>query len=435
MIQIINELPYDPNKKSYRFWVDVSRNNIKEVKRLLGEGQNPNYLTPIFDAASNGYEEIVRLLIEHGAITTFKNANGNTLSEVAKTSEIKFLVSSSNCVLNDMERFYERCEQPDLVLFSQTGNKFSVHKTILRARLKDQKRVELLEEILVNYSDEDVESFLRWIYSGIVGKLEKKVVLNRICKQIDYKSVDWKSTTKGFLSDLKELYHDDKSKNFSIVVHGIEVRVHKEIIMARSELYRQMYLNTYEECTKVTDYSDRSLPTMKVFVKYLYTDKIDLTEDGYGYYEQKEIMQELDDAQNFYQLSDWSKLNLIVDKWFDNKKKTKRVLQEIEMRSIQKQQISKMLTSPQTIQQKEIIEKWNQKRLKEKERWLSHLEEMKQSFESEIEKERRAFETEIMRKTGQFEKELKRQKENWEKKRERNFQEWAWKNLLHSKKN
>ncbi|KAJ3429809.1 ankyrin repeat-containing protein [Anaeramoeba flamelloides] len=77
---------------------------------------------------------------------------------------------------------------------------------------------------------------------------------------------------------IRDLFSDEKSKNFKIVIDKTkeEIKVHKFILYSRSGLYNGMFLNIdNKNINKVRDYSQRSLEAMKIFIEYLYTDRID----------------------------------------------------------------------------------------------------------------------------------------------------------------
>lgn len=70
------------------------------IEYLVSVGADINHQGPVFSntalilASMNGHEDAVKYLLSIGASTTLKNKGGKTASDVAKTSEIKELISS-----------------------------------------------------------------------------------------------------------------------------------------------------------------------------------------------------------------------------------------------------------------------------------------------------------------------------------------------------
>ncbi|CAH8672524.1 unnamed protein product [Schistosoma rodhaini] len=70
----------------------ISSNAVRIVEMLLKHGSDPNFrgkkveCTPLMEAASVGYTDIVKLLLEHGACVAQKSNTGNTALHYAATS-------------------------------------------------------------------------------------------------------------------------------------------------------------------------------------------------------------------------------------------------------------------------------------------------------------------------------------------------------------
>ncbi|KAK4474487.1 hypothetical protein MN116_001637 [Schistosoma mekongi] len=70
----------------------ISSNSVRIVELLLTHGADPNFrgkkveCTPLMEAASVGYTDIVKLLLEHGACVSQKSNTGNTALHYAATS-------------------------------------------------------------------------------------------------------------------------------------------------------------------------------------------------------------------------------------------------------------------------------------------------------------------------------------------------------------
>ncbi|KAJ3447904.1 btk-binding protein-related [Anaeramoeba flamelloides] len=130
------------------------------------------------------------------------------------------------------------------------------------------------------------------------------------------------STASGFFasvsSDSKSSltsYKNEETKNFIIKVKidnqedeneededFEEIPVHKFILIARSGLFREMFktLNRNEEDNSVVDFSIKTLESLEIFFKYLYTNTIELTADD----DPQLTVEELEDAYKYYHLTE-----------------------------------------------------------------------------------------------------------------------------------
>ncbi|KAJ3430059.1 hypothetical protein M0812_23059 [Anaeramoeba flamelloides] len=168
-----------------------------------------------------------------------------------------------------------------------------------------------LEEL---YSKEQSNLFLEWIYTN---KYYTNPTVTKIANELGIQDIK----KKKFMEDLTKLYFDEDSKDFNILVSVYdeeegqeeeeneedqeEIPVHKLILIARSGLFREMFQNITEESNSVQDFSGKSIESIEIFIKYLYTDKIELTADD----DPQMIVEELADAAEYYQLRKSSNLN------------------------------------------------------------------------------------------------------------------------------
>ncbi|KAJ3443067.1 lissencephaly-1 [Anaeramoeba flamelloides] len=120
----------------------------------------------------------------------------------------------------------------------------------------------------------------------------------------DYKEEENKEEEKQEEEEKeKEEDDDDDDENKEEKEQFKEIKVHKFILQARCGLFRGFfeYLQEQEKITKknqVKDYSGISIESMKHFVKYLYFNEIQLTEDD----DMQLIYDELSGAVDYYQL-------------------------------------------------------------------------------------------------------------------------------------
>ncbi|KAJ6235547.1 speckle-type poz protein [Anaeramoeba flamelloides] len=130
-----------------------------------------------------------------------------------------------------------------------------------------------------------------------------------------------------FLNDLSNLYKDNNSKDFTIKIKeelsdessdessnesfNESIKVHKIILLIRSELFRNMF-NSIEDknITSIFDYSGKSYETLKCLINYFYTDKL-VIKDGD---DPDLICEELEDAIEYFQLNIKSNLKQLIKK-------------------------------------------------------------------------------------------------------------------------
>jgi hypothetical protein len=114
------------------------------------------------------------------------------------------------------------------------------------------------------------------VYSGEVSAADEESV-RKIYSffRMEGEDFDHKTGVDGFRNDIKKLYADDNSKDFTIIVEDKEIKVHRMVMMARSDLYRGMFLSVQDESNKVHDYSGLSYEAFKVLINYLYAGEID----------------------------------------------------------------------------------------------------------------------------------------------------------------
>ncbi|KAJ6249032.1 btk-binding protein-related [Anaeramoeba flamelloides] len=222
-----------------------------------------------------------------------------TLPEIPKSKKWKiacgawnsvcFPVSSTNSLLYDMEELTKESDFADLKILDR-----KVHSCILKWRTGKEGPVAL--EVLQSFSDKHINSFLDWCYLGFTSNLELlQEVWNAFGLQIDPKK-----TIKDYFL---ELYRDEDSKDFNILVEEnededddeddededddddeqekelVEIPVHKFLLQARSGTFREMFSTIKDEKNQVQDFSGIGPESMEIFIKYLYTDIIELTAD------------------------------------------------------------------------------------------------------------------------------------------------------------
>ncbi|KAJ6227710.1 claret [Anaeramoeba flamelloides] len=244
---------------------------------------------------------------------------------------ISFFCATDRCLIFHCNRFssleidfknlYESRQFTDYKLkHAYNENKISVHKFLIEFRTgRKISEIEKLNQTQIK--KDDFVSFLKWIYYDDSSNLQS---LKRIFNALNL-SYPPKNKLKD---DLLKLYKDEDSKDFNILVKDIdddddddededdenfiEIPVHKIVLLSRSGLFREMFKNIQKstETNQVRDYSRKSIESLEILIKYFYTEKIELTADN----DSQLIVEELEDAVEYYQLNKNCDLNVQLNK-------------------------------------------------------------------------------------------------------------------------
>ncbi|KAJ5072772.1 small gtp binding protein rab8 [Anaeramoeba ignava] len=230
-------------------------------------------------------------------------------------------------IQNDFKQLFERKELCDFEIECKDDQnplnkiKIPIHKLIIQNRLKineNQIKNELYSILLQN-SEKEVNILLEWIYFGKVlySNLsilkEWKNKLSNICK------IEFKTGTTSFLKDLEILMNSEETKDFQIISNNQKIKVHKIILLARSELYRGMFINVTEDKTnQVHEYSNKQFKTIQSLIHFFYTDELPKIEKS-------KIYEELKECVDYFQLNS-TRLIQIIQKIENEKEKEKKCL-------------------------------------------------------------------------------------------------------------
>ncbi|KAJ6233214.1 btk-binding protein-related [Anaeramoeba flamelloides] len=232
---------------------------------------------------------------------------------LASGSHTLYFYTVAETINEDFKQFYKAKEFTDIEI-----NGFKAHKTILECRLNS--KITKIVNILEKESKENISGILNWCYKSEVT-ITKREEIMKILQNFGITDL----SKKTIINDLKLLYKDEDSKNFSILVaidddedgeyiddeeeEYEEIPVHKSILLARSGLFREMFRNTNQESNSVKDFSKKTIESIEILIKYLYTNKIELTADD----DPELIVEELSDAVEYYQLNESGNFSLQLE--------------------------------------------------------------------------------------------------------------------------
>lgn len=128
-------------------------------------------------------------------------------------------------------------------------------------------------------TSERIRPFIEWMYSGMVGPEEEPGV-REICRHFGIRDKEFylKNGPAGLRHDMERLYRDQKAKDFVIISGDRRLPVDRMVLSTRTTLFRNMFLEVRDDSNQVNDYSGLSFEALNLFVKYLYTDRIDETD-------------------------------------------------------------------------------------------------------------------------------------------------------------
>ncbi|KAJ6247576.1 btk-binding protein-related [Anaeramoeba flamelloides] len=243
-----------------------------------------------------------------------KYLGSKDMIQIASGTHVSFLYLDFNNILSqDLRILLESKKFCDCEI-GTLGNQIPVHKSLIEFRTKltiDQIQNKLLVEKPIN--KEQILSFLKWIYYDEISDFEKLEQTFNLLELTFPPSVN-----NTLEKDIAQLYQDEDSKDFKILAkidgeqekddededkeeNYEEIPVHKFILLARSGLFREMFDNANEKdnLNKVQDYTNKSIESLEILIKYFYTNSIEMTADQ----DPELIVDELSDAVEYYQLN------------------------------------------------------------------------------------------------------------------------------------
>ncbi|KAJ5066947.1 ankyrin repeat-containing protein [Anaeramoeba ignava] len=287
--------------------------SFNNIKILLEKGADPNSTdssTPLHYACSHTEDEkIIRLLLNYGANPFFENnlrpidfiINRNYRDQIER--EFSFFL--------DFYNFFENVEESgDFKIPTKEKEKeIFAHKDLLEWRFGEK-----FEEIIMKLKEENekkVTNFLSFVYSGISeNPLEAKQMWNNfgLAKKEMYLNQEL----------FEKLYQDENSKTFKIICHKKSIKAHKFILMAKSGLFYSMFsFVTNDNSNQVNDYTEKSFESLNQLIKFLYLGKLDQNLSV-------KILNELEEAEDFYILNSRCGLKNQIDKLLMEKMKKKK---------------------------------------------------------------------------------------------------------------
>ncbi|KAJ6233904.1 ankyrin repeat [Anaeramoeba flamelloides] len=246
-------------------------------------------------------------LIYKGADFEFKNLNVQDITYVHNASEVEKNYRSFKTIQQDFEGLYTNKLFADFEI-----KELKIHKKFVETRIGEKISKELIKKF-EKFKKSELNTFFKFVYSckRIDDDQEKKIIIS-VLKELNLnQKIDLEKffKRKTFITQMKLLYKDEDSMDFALVVEKKRIPVHKFVLCARSNLFRQMFENINNgQLSKVNDYSGKSYESLVLLIKYLYTDELVITADT----EMELLLEEFEDIDSYYQLNENSSIKKIL---------------------------------------------------------------------------------------------------------------------------
>ncbi|KAJ3440624.1 ankyrin repeat ph and sec7 domain containing protein secg-related [Anaeramoeba flamelloides] len=325
----------------------ATKKNNKRILNLLLQ-KNPNwglfdetFKTPIelISLHENSNEIIPRILNSNPDIANFVVQKCLTICK-EKIETQKYFLQFNN-LQKIFEQFLIRQELADLI---NVENNIKIHSFIFKMRfgndldynkifkkickIKDKNLIQklllyvytgnILFEVPVYEDKRKVSNFLLTQYAQYYLRMHETSISNfEKLKRNKYKEENEifqllvnlgliKNNFKNFrytigrnalIHDLSKMLNNAESMNFTMFVDNKPIKLHKEILIIRSDLYRNMFISINDETNEIKDFSGISYKAMKVLIHFFYTESI--SKDI-----QLSIIDELLDRIDYFQLNE-----------------------------------------------------------------------------------------------------------------------------------
>ncbi|KAJ3432719.1 ankyrin repeat-containing protein [Anaeramoeba flamelloides] len=301
---------------SFASIINVNNIQLSTLKGILklDYGTLPLYkkCLPLYYACrlSDGYS--IKILLRFGADPEMINPKTNAKpKEHLDNKNLKETIRIYGDYVNNYIKLYTRQENCDVTIVSSDNKKVYFHKLMFQCRLGGLVDYELFINTLKNFEKREIDLMMKWVYGGTCND-ENKTLLTFLISALNLPEEIFKekSFKRGLKRDLADLYNDNDSKDFILVVSELnkkeevvekEIPVHRLVLIANSELFREMLVNVDQESNRVHDYTGRSYEAIFYLIKYYYTDQLDEKISS-------KALDELYYAEEFYQLSEYNSL-------------------------------------------------------------------------------------------------------------------------------
>ncbi|KAJ3429992.1 ankyrin repeat protein [Anaeramoeba flamelloides] len=245
-------------------------------------------------------------LISLGSFAEVEKLTEESKKMLFYNKEVVEIFNWYSYISSEMVLLLERGEYADQIIETCDKYEIPVSNDVFLFRLGSQQLAQKAINFCKTKEKENVLLFLKWVYGGIIHENIEREKVHKMCIDLEIGDQFYdKLGTEGLLIDLEQAFEDEESKDFTIIVNQKRIKVHKFLLFARSNLFRSMFVSLQENnINEINEHSNKSVETMKVFIKSLYTDNVDLS----SVKNVERIIVELPEAFDFYQIDEKSKV-------------------------------------------------------------------------------------------------------------------------------
>ncbi|KAJ5073433.1 ankyrin repeat-containing protein [Anaeramoeba ignava] len=306
------------------------RINKDTIEFLIKKGANvsfQNYNSLMHNVVSYSTAEILELLLINGANPNQKiyekiglliNYGANIMIETKNLYQpIKKWIKKYRVYHNNFLELMEIPELFDYIITTNEGSYIRINKTFLQSRIGEENMEKALD-VFASYSEENVKQYLKCLYLSFGTTKEERKNFKEISQKIGINDYKKKFGRPGLRNDLRKIYENEKTSDFSIIKDDQEIKVHKFVLAARSGLFKGMFISVKDDSCQVNDYSKFSYQTLKALIYYFYFDEfekdLEITDKLIG---------ELIEAKDYYQIDPKSIFDTKIKEF-----KQKRILEK-----------------------------------------------------------------------------------------------------------
>ncbi|KAJ5080556.1 btk-binding protein-related [Anaeramoeba ignava] len=224
------------------------------------------------------------------------NKHKHLMIETGRSNSIIYSVSLTFSVLQeDLQRALSLNDLVDVNIKGIDGV-ISAHKIFIEQRIciKNEILIEKLLEFLETKTIKEIQEFLEFIYTGTT---KNYLILREIEEEFKIQNIIEKTGGINNLEkDFSELFYEEETKDFKIICQNEEIKVHKFILLVRSDLFRGMFISVTDSSNQVSDYNNRTPVEIKSIIKLMYFGTFDSDTPI-------EVINDFQDIIDYYQLN------------------------------------------------------------------------------------------------------------------------------------
>ncbi|KAJ5066444.1 ankyrin repeat-containing protein [Anaeramoeba ignava] len=275
------------------------------LELILNYGANPNLyykketiFSKIFQRVSKK-AELFKVLIDYGIDIEAQKAKTNMKNRSSKYIQ---LIDKYGNIMQEFSELFSKGDLTDFNIPVEDGT-IKAHKLIIEMRIGKENMTKFLENCQQK-KQKEIYLLINFIYSGFVNELKYSQV-EKLCEEFGIDFIK-KKGRKGLIEDLEKLNANEESKDFTIKFdEKHEFKLHKLVLIARTDLFRNMFLSVNDSSNSVQNYSSFSFNCLNLFFKYLYSDSLTLNVSLF-------LLRELKNTPIYFQLNSNSSLDLKI---------------------------------------------------------------------------------------------------------------------------